>query len=313
MIVKSATQKSNVKIVVADDEAFMREIVVNALSSGGFREIRSVAKLGLLQEVVEAIYPDLVILNGEIADGDAVEFVHRMRLYCVGRNPFVPVILTAWHSERAFVRRVIDCGADVLVTKPFAAGQLFARIDFLATARPSFVVTSNYLGPDHRKSPRVDAFPRFDVPNTLKERIGGREFDPEDLNSRISKMFPAMMRQRQHCQEKEIGSQYAAISKAARERRPVEEISSVIAAIVESAARYAGEMARARGGGNADQADALVKMLRTIAATNKGFSEEDCATTEKMLDALGIMVPAAIVPETGSDDMGVSVEPASGG
>ena len=154
---KPTTPKSNVKIVVADDEAFMREIVVNALTSGGYREIRSVAKLGLLQEVVDSLYPDLLILNGDMTDGDSVDFVRRLRLFRIGRNPFVPIIMTAWNAEQAFVRKVVDSGADVLVAKPFAAGQLFARIDFLTTARPPFVVTSSYIGPDRRKSASTPA------------------------------------------------------------------------------------------------------------------------------------------------------------
>jgi CheY-like chemotaxis protein len=305
-IVKSATHKSNVKIVVADDEAFMREIVVNTLTSGGYREIRSITKLGLLQEVVDSLYPDLMILNGDMADGDSVDFVRRMRLHRIGRNPFVPVIMTAWSAEQSFVRKVVDSGADVLVTKPFAAGQLYARIEFLATARPPFVVTSSYIGPDRRKSPRGDNFPRFDVPNTLKDRFDGRDFHPEDLGARIAKVFPGMMKQRLRCQEQDIGSQYAAIAKATRECRPVKEISSVITAIADLTARYAGEMMMVHGGGDADQATALAKRLRAVAAAETGFSDEDCDAMEKMLDALGIMVPAVAAPAAGSDDMGAS-------
>jgi len=304
--VKPTTPKSNVKIVVADDEAFMREIVVNALTSGGYREIRSVAKLGLLQEVVDSLYPDLLILNGDMTDGDSVDFVRRLRLFRIGRNPFVPIIMTAWNAEQAFVRKVVDSGADVLVAKPFAAGQLFARIDFLTTARPPFVVTSSYIGPDRRKSARADEYPHFDVPNTLKERIGGREFQPEDLGARIAKMFPLLMQQRRQCHEQEIGSQYAVIAKATREGRPVKEISTVIAAAADAATRYAGEMAAAQGNAKAEQANALVKWLRNIAAAGNGLSGDDCASMEKMLDGLGIVVPALGAP-AGLEDANASV------
>ena len=311
-IVKSANQRSNVKIVVADEESFMRDIVVNALTSGGYREIRSIAKLSTLQEVIESIYPDLVILSGEMADGDAVDFVRRIRLHRIGRNPFVPVILTAWNAEQSFVRKVIDSGADVLVMKPFAAGQLFARIDFLANDRPHFVVTSSYIGPDRRKIRRGDECPSFDAPNTLKERIAGRPFDPEDLVSRITKMFPPMMRQRQHFQQQEIGVQFAAIAKATRENRALEEIAGVIAAIAASAAVYACEMAMPHGNGDAEQAKALAKKLRAIADAGRGFSAADCEAIERILDTLGIMAPVdAAAPDAASrDGDGVSVHSA---
>lgn len=306
-IVKSAAQKSNVKIVVADEESFMRDIVVNALTSGGYREIRSIAKLVSLQDVIESIYPDLVILSGEMADGDAVDFVRRIRLHRIGRNPFVPVILTAWNAEQGFVRKVVDSGADILVMKPFAAGQLFARIDFLASERPRFVVTSSYIGPDRRKVRRGDECPSFDPPNTLKERLAGRLFDPEDLVSRITKLFPPMMRQRQHFQEQELGVQFAAIAKATREQRAVAEIAGVIAAIAASAAIYAGEMAMAHGKGDVGQAKELAQRLQAIADAGLGFSAVDCEAVGKILDALGIMVPRSPAPhELPGDGDGVS-------
>lgn len=77
-----------------------------------------------------------------MGEGDPVDLVRQVRLYRLGRNPFVPVIMTSWHSDGEFVQRVVDGGVDVLVTKPFAAGQLFARINFLVNARPPFVAAA---------------------------------------------------------------------------------------------------------------------------------------------------------------------------
>ncbi|MEM9683892.1 MAG: response regulator, partial [Pseudomonadota bacterium] len=128
---ETATQKPEVKILLVDDEAFMREIIVNALSAGGYREIRPLSKLESLHEVVESYFPDLLVINGEMGDGQALEVVRRIRHFRIGRNPFLPIVMTSWNSEGPFVRKVVDCGADVLMIKPLAAGQLLARLDFL--------------------------------------------------------------------------------------------------------------------------------------------------------------------------------------
>jgi DNA-binding response OmpR family regulator len=285
-----SSQKANIKILLAEDEIFMREIIVNALSAGGYRDVRSVSTLALLRDILESHYPDLLIVNGELADGDVVNFVRQLRLFRIGRNPFVPIILTSWHSDGPFLRRVADSGADVMVTKPLAAGQLFARIDFLVKTRPPFVSTASYLGPDRRKSNRVDDFPRFDVPNTLQERIAGRVFDAGELGSRISKAFADMKAQRQSMQEKGIGGIFSAISKAAREQAPIEEICGDVEALTSAATQYAHEIS-ASSGERAGLAAALVKTLEEIASREHGFSVQDCDRVSGLIERLGIDIP----------------------
>ena len=301
---KSAAQKLGVKILLADDESFMREIIANALTAGGYREIRTVSKLAQLQEVLASNYPDLLIINGEIADGDAVEFVSQVRLFRVGRNPFVPVIMTSWNSDGPFVRRVVDGGVDVLMTKPFAAGQLFSRIDFLVSGRPPFVATATYVGPDRRKSNRIVEFPQFDVPNTLRERIDGKVLDPEDLGARISKSFSSMKRQRKLMQEAEIGRLFAVVSKAMRGNEPPEDIAGVIGAMADSAERYTQEFPASTAKA-ADSAKALVETLQRLASTENGLSMQGCARVSELMRDMGIEIPSdpAKPAGSGSDDI----------
>lgn len=303
---KATGRMQDVKVVVVDDESLMRQIVVNALSAGGYREVRTVFKLAQLRETLEATNPDLLIINGEMTDGDAVALVRQIRLGRIGRNPFVPVIMTSWHSEGEFVRRVADGGIDVLMTKPFAAGQLFARIDFLVNSRPPFVTTASYIGPDRRKARRDDKFPRFDVPNTLRERIEGQAFMPDEVAARISKSFAAIKRHRREMQEGDIGRGFAALSRATRDDCAFEEYADAVEALIESAHVYAAEIPAS--GKAKEPAKALAALLKRFQSTRSRCSVEDCGQMADLLAEMGI----EIQPETGTaftgDTGGIVIE-----
>ncbi len=286
----AAEQKQGVNILVADDESFMREITMNALSAGGYREVRSVFRLAQLREVMGSANPDLLIINGEMSDGDAVDFVRQVRLFRIGRNPFIPVIMTSWNSEGAFVRRVVDGGIDVLVTKPFAAGQLFARIEFLAYGRPPFVATSTYIGPDRRKTKREDGFTQFDVPNTLRERIEGKVFDTEDAGARIARAFTQIKRHRKRMQENDIGRLFAALSQAMHGDGASEERQDIAEALKETTRLYLAEM---RSSGKAKRlAKAFATLLKRVMSMDGGCSPEDCSHMATLIAEMGIAIPS---------------------
>lgn len=290
----TAGRMRDVKIVVVDDESLMRQIVMNALSAGGYREVRTVFKLAQFRETLEAINPDLLITNGEMADGDAVDLVRQIRIGRIGRNPFLPVIMTSWHSEGEFVRRVADSGIDVLMTKPFAAGQLFARIDFLVNSRPAFVTTASYIGPDRRKARRDDKFPRFDVPNTLRERVEGQVLNPEDVAARISTSFAAIRRLRKQMQEADIGRCFAALSQAMRDECPIKDYRDIVESLVESTTLYVAEMPAS--GKAKEPAKALAALLHRLESTKSRCSVEDCNRMAGLLAEIGIEIP----PEAGA-------------
>lgn len=289
----TASQKPEVKILLADDEAFMREIIVNALSAGGYREIRPLAKLEALQEVVESYFPDLLVINGEMGDGQALEIVRRIRHFRMGRNPFLPIVVTSWNSEGPFVRKVVDCGADVLMIKPLAAGQLLVRLDFLVTSRPPFVATASYMGPDRRQTKRGGSSNCFDVPNTLKERVEGMPFEPAKLEVRIAKSFTRLKEQRKEMQEQKIGKLVSTISAAVREQDAVDNLDEVMETMATAAALYAREFAAASQKNPADFARSVMASLMEIATSDGNITQDDFERLCSIVADLGVEVPSA--------------------
>jgi two-component system, OmpR family, KDP operon response regulator KdpE len=109
-------------ILVVDDEPQIRRVLRATLSSNGYEVIE--AKSG--QEAVEmavAERPDLILLDVNMPGMSGLETCSKMRLSFDG-----PIIMvTVRNTERDKIA-ALDAGADDFVVKPFAIGELLARI-----------------------------------------------------------------------------------------------------------------------------------------------------------------------------------------
>lgn len=300
------SQKFDAKILLADDELFMREIISNALTAGGYRNVQAASNLDLVREAITSNCPDLLILNGEMEQGRAVEMIRKIRLFAVGRNPFVPIIMTSWHSNRDFIHDVVECGVDLLLTKPLAAGQLLSRIEYLINARPPFIATATYIGPDRRGRERANDFPKFDAPNTLKDSVEGRVQNIKELQSTIAKTFAKVKHQRRCMQEQAIGKHFAVFMQQIRDSEPPADIAFVMESLTTLAVSYASDLSTMASVDAAEPAKNLVGALAQIARKAALVSEADLDRVADLLAELGIEIPSVADMPTQRADSSVN-------
>src|SRR5271156_4307807 len=109
-------------ILVVDDEAQIRRVLRSTLTSNGYDILE--AKNG--DEAVRTVlreHPDLILLDLNMPEMSGLETCRRIRVSFPG-----PIIMvTVRDSERDKIA-ALDCGADDYVVKPFAVGELLARI-----------------------------------------------------------------------------------------------------------------------------------------------------------------------------------------
>ncbi|MFG3190825.1 SpoIIE family protein phosphatase [Streptomyces omiyaensis] len=113
------------KIVVADDNADMREYLTRLLSGAG-HEVRSVHDG---QEALAAIReqaPDLVVSDVMMPRLDGLALVAALR--ADPRTATVPVLLLSARAGQEASIEGLRAGADDYLVKPFAAGELLARV-----------------------------------------------------------------------------------------------------------------------------------------------------------------------------------------
>ena len=112
----------DVTILVVDDEPQIRRVLRATLSSNGYDVIE--AKNG--QEAIEMVIrdrPDLILLDVNMPDMSGLEACSKIRLSFEGSI----IMVTVRNSEHDKVV-ALDSGADDYVVKPFAIGELLARI-----------------------------------------------------------------------------------------------------------------------------------------------------------------------------------------
>jgi two-component system KDP operon response regulator KdpE len=110
-----------VRILVVDDERPIRRFLYESLS-GEY----SVFEAGSGKEALQAVIaerPDLIILDLGLPDIDGLEVTRRLREWSQ-----IPVIIVSVRELEDDKIAALDAGADDYLTKPFAVGELLARI-----------------------------------------------------------------------------------------------------------------------------------------------------------------------------------------
>jgi two-component system KDP operon response regulator KdpE len=109
-------------VLVIEDEQSMVRFLRAALTSQGYRLAEAGnGQEGLRQAATRA--PDLVVLDLGLPDMDGLEVTRRLREW----SP-VPVIVLSARGREEDKIKALDAGADDYVTKPFAVGELLARM-----------------------------------------------------------------------------------------------------------------------------------------------------------------------------------------
>lgn len=109
-------------ILIVDDEAPVRSVLVAALHTAGYRTIEAATlQSGLAHALGHR--PELILLDLGLPDGPGLDLVTTLRPAI--RTPVI--VLSARGEDRAKVA-ALDAGADDYLTKPFSVEELLARI-----------------------------------------------------------------------------------------------------------------------------------------------------------------------------------------
>ena len=108
--------------LLVEDERQIRRFVRTALEAEGWNVAEAdTLRQGLIDAGTRK--PDLVVLDLGLPDGDGIDFIHGLRGWSS-----IPVIVLSAHADENDKIAALDAGADDYLTKPFAVGELLARV-----------------------------------------------------------------------------------------------------------------------------------------------------------------------------------------
>jgi two-component system KDP operon response regulator KdpE len=114
--------EQGLRVLVIDDERAIRRFLRAALSS----QNHAVTEAETGRDGLAAVgtdRPDVVILDLGLPDMDGIEVIRQLREWTT-----VPVIVLSVRGQEEDKVAALDAGADDYLTKPFAIGELLARI-----------------------------------------------------------------------------------------------------------------------------------------------------------------------------------------
>jgi two-component system KDP operon response regulator KdpE len=114
---------SGARLLICDDDPQILDVLTLVLSEAGFEPIPAATGAEALDRAA-ARPPDAAIIDVLLPDQDGIEVCSRLREW--SRMPIL--MLSAVDDERRKVR-ALQRGADDYVTKPFAPGELIARVE----------------------------------------------------------------------------------------------------------------------------------------------------------------------------------------
>jgi two-component system KDP operon response regulator KdpE len=109
-------------VLVIEDEPPMRKLLRATLGSAGYQVVEAGTGADGLREAATRT-PDAVLIDLGLPDLDGTEVTRRLREWSA-----VPVIVLSARGQERDKIDALDAGADDYVTKPFATGELLARL-----------------------------------------------------------------------------------------------------------------------------------------------------------------------------------------
>ncbi|AZG77672.1 response regulator [Methylocystis rosea] len=113
---------SGESVLVVDDEPQIQRVLRPSLTASGYEVIEAATGREALA-AVSANSPDLIILDLGLPDMDGKEVLRKLRI--ITRTPVIVLSARDRESEKI---AALDLGADDYVEKPFAMGELLARM-----------------------------------------------------------------------------------------------------------------------------------------------------------------------------------------
>jgi two-component system KDP operon response regulator KdpE len=109
-------------ILVVEDEPKMRRLLRVTLESNSMRYAEAATGREALSQA-QSQRPDVVAIDLGLPDGDGIDVIRRIRSWSS-----TPIIVLSARAQESVKVAALDAGADDYVTKPFATGELLARL-----------------------------------------------------------------------------------------------------------------------------------------------------------------------------------------
>ena len=140
-----------VSVLVVEDIAPMRNLIIGVLDALGVGKIYSAEHGGAGFAEFKKMNPDVIITDWEMEPVSGFEMIQKIRNDPTSVNKTVPIILITGYSAKSRVIQARDVGVTEFLTKRFTGQDLAKRIAHIINRPRDFIETYSFFGPDRRR------------------------------------------------------------------------------------------------------------------------------------------------------------------
>ena len=147
---KVETLITSIRVLVVDDNAYMRRVLRTLLSNLGVKYISEAADGIAGLDAIRVQSPDIVLLDWEMPLLTGAELVKIVRSPGVFPVPDVPIIMLTGHVQRWRIVEATRLGVNEFLRKPVSGKLLLERIVAILLKPRAMVRLGDYYGPEPR-------------------------------------------------------------------------------------------------------------------------------------------------------------------
>ena len=121
------------KILVAEDEKDIRELIVFSLTYAGFEVVAAVDGQEAVEKAIE-VRPDLIMMDVRMPRMTGYEAC--IRLKAIDEVKDIPVVILSAKGQESEIQTGLNAGAYEYILKPFAPDELIQRVRDIVSKLP---------------------------------------------------------------------------------------------------------------------------------------------------------------------------------
>jgi DNA-binding response OmpR family regulator len=138
------------RILLLDDHPEGGNVLAQICMGFGAKRFFRCTSVAEAKELVNDSELHLILVNANLRESPAFDFIDWLRRSNLQPNSFTPVVLITGHTQRSQIERARDCGANIVLAKPVSPQSMLERIIWISREKRPFVNSGNYIGPDRR-------------------------------------------------------------------------------------------------------------------------------------------------------------------
>lgn len=112
------------QVLIVDDAAFMRMMLKDILTNGGFSIVGESSNGKEALEAYESLHPDLVTMDITMPEMDGIEAVRKL----IKSHPDAKVVMVSAMGQEKLIVEAMEAGAKDFIVKPFQPAKVLETL-----------------------------------------------------------------------------------------------------------------------------------------------------------------------------------------